>query len=298
MYFDNADFLSSAVQVVDQLFCRIADGAHRYDDLFCVWRTIVVERLIVCADLGIDFFHIFIDDIRSFQVSRVAGFSVLEEGLRLFRRTSAVRVHRMKCVLLEPLNGVPVNHFLQVIIVPHFDLLIFVGGSESVEEMKHRQFAGDGSQMCNSSQVHNLLYAVGAQHSKTGLTASHHVGVVTEDGQCMRRQRSCCNVEYGRCLFTGQFIHIRNHQKQALGSGKGGGIGTCGDGTVYCTCSAAFGLHFYDFHFFSKDIGSVLGNPFVHALCHRGRWCNRVNRCNLREGISYMSGRGVSIHSL
>ena len=32
-----------------------------------------------------------------------------------------------------------------------------------------------------------------------------------------------------------------------------------------CTC---FGFHFYDFNLFAENIGSALGNPFVHTLCH------------------------------
>ena len=38
---------------------------------------------------------------------------------------------------------------------------------------------------------------------------------------------------------------------------------------VNSACSACFRLHFNDLDFFTEDIGSVLGNPFIHVFCHR-----------------------------
>lgn len=72
----------------------------------------------------------------------------------------------------ERLDGIPVHHFLQILVIPDFDLLVLVGGSETVKEVEHRQLAGDGGQMRYRGQVHGLLHAVGSQHGKSGLAAS------------------------------------------------------------------------------------------------------------------------------
>ena len=165
---------------------------------------------------------------------------MLEESFRLFRRAHAVRVGRMDGARLEGFYRVPVHHFFQFIVIPYFYLLIFVGGSETVEEMHHRQLACDGGKVGYCGQIHGLLDAVTRQHGKSGLTAAHDVGVVAEYGKGVGRQRSGCYVKYRRCLFTGQLIHVWNHQEKSLGSGKGGGIGTCRNSAVYCACRTAF----------------------------------------------------------
>ena len=68
-----------------------------------------------------------------------------------------------------------------------------------------------------------FLNGVGAEHSKAGLAAAHNVSVVTENGQRMISQGTGGNMHNERRKFTGDFIHVRDHQEQALRSGKGGG---------------------------------------------------------------------------
>jgi len=43
--------------------------------------------------------------------------------------------------------------------------------------------------------------------------------------------------------FTGNLVHVRDHEQKALGTGKGGGQRATGQGTVHSTGSASFGLH-------------------------------------------------------
>lgn len=98
------------------------------------------------------------------------------------RRSHQVRMVVVQGTSLECLDSIPVNHFLQVIIIPYLDLLVLMRSTEAIEEVHHRKVACDGGQMCNSCQVHCLLYAVGSQHCETGLTTCHNVGMVAEDG--------------------------------------------------------------------------------------------------------------------
>ena len=66
----------------------------------------------------------------------------------------------MEYSVLEGLDGIPVDHLLELVVIPYLDLLVFVRGAEAVEEVQHRQSSGDGRQMSYRSQVHYLLYAV------------------------------------------------------------------------------------------------------------------------------------------
>ena len=160
MNFDDADFLAFCVEVIDNFFCTFTNRAHSYDNFCCIRSTIVIKRLIVCTDLSVNFFHIFINEIRSFVVYNVTCFSVLEESFRLFCGTHCVWVVWMKCVVLECLECIPVNHFLQIFIVPCFDLLLFVRSSETVEEVEHRKMSADCRKVSNCGKVHSLLYRV------------------------------------------------------------------------------------------------------------------------------------------
>ena len=160
MHLDDADLLALASEVINDLFGGVADGTHGDDDLSRFRIAVIIERLVVGADLCIYLVHVLGHDVRSFQVSRVGCFSVLEEGLRLLRRTHAVRVVRMEYSVLEGLDGIPVDHLLELVVIPYLDLLVFVRGAEAVEEVQHRQPSGDSRQVRYRGQVHYLLYAV------------------------------------------------------------------------------------------------------------------------------------------
>ena len=202
MYFHDTNLPASRVEVVDQFLRAFTYGTHRDDDFLRVRRAVIVERFVVCADLGIDHFHVFVDKIRRFQIGGIAGFSVLEESFRLLCGTHRVRVVRIQSVLLESLDRVPVYHFFEVFVVPYFDLLLFVRSTETIKEVQHRYASCDRGKMRDSSQIHRLLYRVGSNHAETGLTAAHDVTMVTKNIQCVSRDAAGGNVEHSRCLFT------------------------------------------------------------------------------------------------
>ena len=57
------------------------------------------------------------------------------------------------------------------IIFQHFNLLDFVRCTETIEEVHERNARFDGSQVSNTSQIHNFLYRAFSQHSKASLTS-------------------------------------------------------------------------------------------------------------------------------
>src|SRR5699024_9314263 len=59
---DDADLLAAGVQVVDDLVGHVADGAHGHDDAVCVGCAVVVEQVVVGADLLVDLGHVLLND--------------------------------------------------------------------------------------------------------------------------------------------------------------------------------------------------------------------------------------------
>ena len=147
---------------------------------------------------------------------------------------------RVECILAETLYCIPVHHAPQFIVIPHADFLLFMAGTESIEEMHYRHLACDGRKVSNSAQIHDFLNIRGTEHCKPCLSACHNIGVISENRKCMRRNRSRCHVHYSWGFLCCQFIHIRDHQKESLGSGKCTGVRTRSDRSVYCSCSTAF----------------------------------------------------------
>ncbi|MPM48231.1 hypothetical protein SDC9_94955 [bioreactor metagenome] len=187
---------------------------------------------------------------------------------------------RVQCIFPESMERFHINQRPHILVIQCFDLLNLVGGTEAVKEMHKRKSCADCRQMRNGAEVHNLLSAGRSQHGKAGHTAAHNVGVITENGQCMGRQRSCRNMEHAREELACNLVHIRNHQQQALrrriSRSQSAGL----QGAVNRTSGAAFRLHLDDIYRAAKQIFLSLCCPGVHMLRHRrgrGNWENAGN---------------------
>ena len=73
--------------------------------------------------------------------------------------------------------------------------------------------------MRHGGQIHDFLHVALGEHGEAGLAAGHNVGLVTEDGQGVRSECARRHVEDGRKQLTGDLVHIRNHEQQALRGG-------------------------------------------------------------------------------
>ena len=172
-----------------------------------------------------------------------------------------------------------------------------MGGAEAVEEVQERDTALDSGQVSHRGEVHNLLHGTGGQHSETGLAGAHHVGVVTEDGQSLGSQGTCGDVEDTGKKLTGNLVHIRDHQQEALGGGVGGGQGTSLQGTVHGTSGASLGLHFDNLHGLAEDVLSAACTPLVDVLSHRGRGRDRIDSGDFAEHIRHVGSSLVTVAS-
>ena len=291
-----ACLFSVGVEVIHRFLRRIAQGAHGDDHTVGIRRTVVGEWVIFPAGQFRYFFHVFFYDVRQGLVITVLYFLLLEVDIAVFQGAFQRRMVRGRAAVAEFLQGILVYKFCQVVVIPGFDLLDFMGCTEAVEEVEERHAAFDSRKMSNSSQVHDFLYAGFCEHGKAGLTAGHDIALVTEDRHGIGGQSTCCDVEDARQEFAGNLVHIRNHKQQALGSRISRGQGTGHERPVYSTGSAAFGLHFLDFNNLAEHVLDALGCPFIHFFCHSRARRNRINGCYIGKYIGHIGGSRVAVH--
>ena len=80
-YLDKTDLLALSDEVVDDLLGNVADGSHCDDDAVGVGSAVVVEELVVGAELFVYLAHVLLDYLGDGVVILVAGLAVLEEDI-------------------------------------------------------------------------------------------------------------------------------------------------------------------------------------------------------------------------
>ena len=93
---DEADLFAVGVHVVDDFLSDVVDGAHRDDDAVSVGRAVVVEQLVVGAELFVDLAHVLLNDCGQRVVVLVAGFTVLEEDIAVLVAAAGSRMLRIE----------------------------------------------------------------------------------------------------------------------------------------------------------------------------------------------------------
>ena len=227
--FDKADLLTVGVEIVDDFFGHVADRAHGDDDAVSVRCAVVVEQLIVGAQLFIDLVHVLFNNSGQSIIKLVAGFAVLEENIAVFVAAAhggVLRIERAAC------------------------------GRPATASMSHMSFRSSKSQtaiFCSSWLVRKpskklrkgtlpLTERPGERQELRSMTSctlpshsmakpvwrqAHDVGVVAEDVEGVGRNSTRRNVEDGGQLLSGNLVHVGNHEQQALRGGIGGRHGAC-----------------------------------------------------------------------
>ena len=284
------------VQIVDNLLGDIADGAHRDDDAVGVGRAVVVEQLVVGAELGVDLVHVLLDNGGQGLIVLVAGLAVLEEDIAVFVAAAHVGMLGVERMLAELGHGIHIAHVLQVLVIPDSDLLDLMAGTEAVEEVDEGNLALQRGQMRHGGEVHDLLHVALAQHGKAGLAAGHDVGVVAEDVQRLRGHGTGGDMEHGGQLLSRDLVHVGDHQQQTLGRGVRRGQGAGTQGAVNRTGRAGLGLHLHHLDLGAEDVLQAVGAPLVDEVGHRGRRRDGIDSGNLGKRIRNMRRGVVAIH--
>ena len=119
--------------------------------MLCISSAVVIEQLVVRADLGVYLVHVLLNDSRKSIIVRIAGLSCLEEDIGVLSGTSVAWMVWIQSVLAECCNGIQISHILQILVIPGLDLLDLMRCTETVEEVDERNFALDCCQMSNGS---------------------------------------------------------------------------------------------------------------------------------------------------
>ena len=291
-----ADLLALGVQVVDNFLGHVANAAHGNNHALGVGSAVVVEQVVIGAQLFVDLLHVLFNDCGQLVVSLVAGLAVLEEDVAIFMAAAHCGMLGVQSMGAEVANGVEVAHLGQVVVIPHGDLLHLMRSAEAVEEVEERNAALDGGKVGDGGKVHDLLHVALGEHGEAGLAAGHNVGVVAEDVQRVGRNGTGAHMENARQHFGRDFVHVRNHEEQALRSSVGRGERARCQRTVHGTGGAAFGLHLAYLHASAEDVLHALRRPLVNKVGHGARRGDGVNARHLGERVRHPCGGVVAVH--
>ena len=261
----------------------------------------VIKQLIVAAGQLADLLHDLFNDVRRRRIVLVGSFTALEVDIRVLRGALLMRMLGVQAALAEGLDLVPIHQLgdLSIIIlgIDRVDLLDFMAGAEAVEEVQERHRRLDGGQMRYQRHVGRFLNGVGSQHGKAGLTAGHHVGMVAKDRQRMVGQRARGYMEHAGHQLARDFIHIRDHQQQALRRGERGGHRAGSQRAVHGASRARFGLHFGNLYLLAEQIGAAMCGPLVRYFRHGGRGGDGVNSGHIAECVCDVADGGITVAS-
>ena len=113
----------------------------------------------------------------------------------------------------------------------------------------------------------------------------------------MSGKSACGDMKYAGEQLAGNFIHIGDHQKQALGGGEGGGQAAARKRTVDSGGRTRFRLHGADGHDLVEQVSASGRCKLVGLLAHWRRRSDGINSGHIAEGVSDMSGGRVPVHS-
>ena len=138
MNFDQTDFVTVVVEIINGFFNRFRAGTHNNDNLFGVFRTDIVNDIVLTAADFCKLVHFFLNNAFNSIIIFIAGFATLEENVRVLSRTADNRSFRAQCMVSNKINVNAVKHCSQIVIGQQFDFLDFVRSTETVKEMHER----------------------------------------------------------------------------------------------------------------------------------------------------------------
>ena len=152
-----------------------------------------------------------------------------------------------------------------------------------------------GGRLRHQREVVRLLHGCRREQGEAGLPDRHHVRVVTEDRQPLRRERPGGDVQHGRGQLTGDLVHVRDHQQQALRGGERGAQRPALQRAVQRAGGTAFALHLHDRRHVAPHVRLALAGPLVGEFRHRRRRGDRVDAADLVEPVRDRCGRLVAV---
>ena len=240
--------------------------------------------------------HSLLHDARAGIVVLVDGLAALKIHIRILGGTPDHGTIRRQGAPPMGKDEFVGNHRPDHIAGDGFNLLDFMGGPESVEEMQEGNPCLQGSRLGNQGEIMRFLNAGGGQHRKPGLAHRHDIRVIAEDRQSLAGQRAGGDVEHRAGEFAGDLVHIGNHQEQSLRGRERGCQGPGGQSAVNRATGAALGLHLHNLGDGTPDVFHAGGTVLIGPFPHRRGGGNRINRANFVRGVGDIGNRLISVH--
>ena len=173
----------------------------------------------------------------------------------------------------------------QVVVGEQLDRVQLVRGSEPVEEVHERNPRLERRGLRDQREVVGLLHRGRGEQREARLADGHHVGVVAEDRQPLRRERAGGHVQHRRRQLAGDLVHVRDHQQQALRGGERRRQRAALQRTMQGAGGPALALHLHHRGHAAPDVRPPLARPLVGQLGHRRGGRDRVDAADLVQPV-------------
>ena len=214
-HLEHADLLAARRQCGDRLFDDAGAGAHHHDHALRVGRARVVERVVTApGELG-EPVEAVGDDLRRRRIERVGGLARLEEDVRVLRGAAhdgMIGAERAARCAFTSSSSISARRSSSA-----RPSITFT----SCEVRKPSKKCTNGTRARSVAAIaiarsRGLPARRGAEQREAGAAGGHHVAVVAEDREGVRRQRAGGDVHDERRQLACDLEHVREHQQQAL----------------------------------------------------------------------------------
>ena len=147
------------VDEIHDLLYRLRHRAHRDNDMRRPAAPVVVKKPVICPQPSVYLGKISTHNLDKLCIISVRRLSRLKKYIGILCRARHERPVGIKSPVPERLHGVHIEHFPQILIIPHLNLFYLMRGSEAVKKMYERDAPLYRREMCDCRQIHDLLHA-------------------------------------------------------------------------------------------------------------------------------------------
>ena len=298
MHFHISDLGTGCVQMIHRHLSSAGNRAQPNQNRLCIGCTVIVEQMIITAGDGVDLGHILLDNLGHCIVVAVHRFAGLEIGIAVQAAGTGLRILRILAVFAETAQLIVINALCQFIVIQAAYFLDLMAGAEPVKEMQERNVRLDCRQMCHRRHIHGLLHVAGTEHGKTGLAASHHIRVLSKDGDVVGSHIAAGHMNHARLELTSDPVHGGDHQHQALTGCIAGSQYACIQSPMHSAHGTGFALHLHKLDWLTEDVFLSRSSPLVGQFRHRAGGCDGVDGRHLGKCIRVIVGILIAVNGL
>ena len=184
----HADTLAARGERRHGLLHRLPARPHHHEHALGLRVAEVIDDVVAAAGALGEERHRVLHGIGDAGVEGVDRLARLEVDVRVLRRTADERPLRRQCPPAMRPHEVLGHQRAQVVVGEQLDRVELVRGPEPVEEVHERHPGPEGRGLGHERQVVCLLNRGRCEQREAGLADRHHVGVVAEDRQPLRRE--------------------------------------------------------------------------------------------------------------